>query len=596
MTISDNEEDENSITKIKERRGNGTYIFSDLSVMNPERLKQLEEAIILDHHKPLKFEGKHQYINPCNYKIDGAKELSGSLLSGILLHYIKDELIKDENVKLDKKIKKELNEKIDYLTMFALAGSKADQQKDEGINKTIYEYYINNQKLQKEDSPFFGYFTKTISYAIAESQIPLNLKYDVANNEQRKKFLFSQGYKKIGESTEKIRNELELLFVIDINKKQTGINKIILDTISEEKIEKINKEFREQYNKNLIEIAENGERLITNANGEYIDPIIEDYKDDEKRHKQRIQLADRLLFELGITEEHMNDLKGTTRYKRYTLLGQLEKRLIAFSDPRKRKENHELFKEHQHIITDQKSKLLKNKSIAEIANEMTAYSKMGEIDEELQINNKTIKTYGQLFMEAIVIELEGKYDPDDEKQQIVFKKLIDIKKQYNQTIHDGMELIEKWILNNDLKKLEQETLTETYSNTENRSRLIEIGKRAYLIQLDNLETELEKNIEFLRVMTGVFGGITAKSRILPEDYGVLFTSLETKEGLYKISARTNKAPGQEIHLGEFYEKMTKLKVTESGGGHPEAASCYIKKENLDKLGEQIKKEYVLNEK
>ncbi|MCF7865911.1 hypothetical protein K9L67_02540 [Candidatus Woesearchaeota archaeon] len=573
MTISNDEEHENSITKIKERMSDGTYIFSDLSVMTPKKLEQLEEAIILDHHKPLDFKGKHQYINPCNYGIDGAKELSGSLLSGLLLHYIKDELVTD--VKLDKKIEKELNQKIDYLTMLAIAGSKADQQKDEGINKTIYEYYTHNQKLQKEDSPFFGYFTKTIPFAIAESQIPLNLKYDVASNDQRETFLTSQGYTNNINVTRKIRQETDLLFATNIQKKQTGINKIILDTLSEKKIEKINEEFKKEYGKNLISTTKSGERYVTNSKGDFIDPIIEDYKDDEKRHTQRIILTDRLLYDLKIEKTHMNDVRGIERKK---LMKNLKKKILAFSDPRKKEENLEMFLEEQYIINNDTSKLLKYKSIAELANDMTAFSKMGE---------------GDLFMQAVSIELEGNYDPNDEEQQEIFRKLKTIKAKYNITIHDGMELIEDWIMNNDPKSLTESSLSNIYSQPENKSKLIEFGKGAYLLQLDDLEKELEQSKEFLRVMTGVFGGITAKSRLLPGEYGVLFTSLETEEGLYKISARTNKFPGQKVQLGDFYEQMTKLEITESGGGHPDAASCYVKKENLDQLGEYIKEQYVM---
>ena len=42
--------------------------------------------------------------------------------------------------------------------------------------------------------------------------------------------------------------------------------------------------------------------------------------------------------------------------------------------------------------------------------------------------------------------------------------------------------------------------------------------------------------------------------------------------------------------------MTKLGITESGGGHPEAASCYVKKENIDKLGQYIKDTYGIKDK
>lgn len=580
MSVKSDPESDESINKIKKEMGDGQYIFSDLNADRQKEFEKLSSAIIMDHHAPLDYKGKHTYINPCNYGFEGEKELSGSLLSALLLHYVTDKA--KENFGNDKKSKeklKEIDKKIDYLTMFALAGANADQQRTHGINKGIYDYYVEKNMLQKEDIPLFGYFTKTISYSIAESQLPINLKYDVANNKQTKSFLFYQGYKKSGESTKKIRDVLQRIFTININAKEIGVNQYGLNSLKESQVEAINSEFIQTYNKKLIETTDNGQRYITNKSGEYIEPIFVDFKDDEKRHNERILLADKLLNELKIEKKFMSKVHGK---ERISLKDNLKNRIKYFSDPKKLEDAIREFDEHQYIIKNQESKLINNRSLPELANDMTALSKMG---------------YGDLLMRLISYEIEGTFDPNNKQMMEDFQKKEAVKAEYNKVIHTGMNKIEKIILENGTRKINSgENLKNLICPKENElQRLVEIDKGIYLLSLESLKEEIN-NEHLLYTTTGVFGGLTAKSRMLPGDYGIIFTALKTKDGTYKISGRINPEPKQKVHLGKFYETTTELNITESGGGHPEAASCIIKEENLDKFITYAKEQLVWRKK
>lgn len=110
-------------------------IFTDIGNSHLERFSELDvPVIVLDHHdveeKIESKNGNHVFINPHNYGIDGAQEISGGSLSLLLSVYYND---------------------INWnLSVYGLAGAAADKQNIEGfkgLNKLILEEAVEREVL-----------------------------------------------------------------------------------------------------------------------------------------------------------------------------------------------------------------------------------------------------------------------------------------------------------------------------------------------------------------------------------------------------------------------------------------------------------------
>ncbi|MGM5485080.1 MAG: hypothetical protein ACQEP1_04375 [Nanobdellota archaeon] len=248
----------------------------------------------------------------------------------------------------------------------------------------------------------------------------------------------------------------------------------------------------------------------------------DDYRDDYKANEVRTKSANAELGRNGLSEpDHQCDIKDKgSLYKMY------KDNVIAFSDPAKRDDYLSMLKEPQYAVNS-KFGLVNGNSVSELANLMTALSSLG---------------HGELFLNTVSKELRG------EDVSYELDKIKEIHASYRGTISEMMGQVED--------KLWGEGLEE-------------ISEGVYHLNMDFID--LPVNVES---MIGKCGGLIAKGRYLPDNYGVLFTSYtKGNKGDVKVSGRVNQFPGHgDVDLGGLFSKHAALGLANSGGGHKEAAS------------------------
>ncbi len=156
------------------------FVFADIgsSLINPIQELTNNRSTILDHHTPSNKENNHHHLIPQLFNINGEKELSGSILSFELV----SELLKRlKKTIITKEQAKRINNTINKIIIYSLTGASADQQEIKGRNKEIIESLLNRKGgsyLKEVNSPFYGYYTKTLPKVLAEASNPrINMKF-----------------------------------------------------------------------------------------------------------------------------------------------------------------------------------------------------------------------------------------------------------------------------------------------------------------------------------------------------------------------------------------------------------------------------------
>lgn len=401
-------EGDDSLTDISSICEKNTYfIISDLGTLNPKEINKLNNeekinnALVIDHHKALELNEGLFNINPKLYGIN--EEMSASAISGFYAIYalekIKQDAIKE---KISKERISKIEEKINKLLLISIGGDKADMQGAKGPTKLLYEYLINQKKLEEISSPFYGYKTKPFNLVVAETDIPFNLMYKIPTKNALKE--------KIKISDKEYDNE-RLFFAIDL-KGDIGLNK----------------QYIESNGHDLREIMD-----------KYDLPIFFDtFTEDIKRHGERSELSNIFFNKYEIEgEKIIADM--SEREKKIKVIKELFKEnLNAFSDPLKLNEFIEQIYEQNYCAMEQRDVCIRSWSPSEQGNFMTALSKMGK---------------GDLFIKGVKREL-GIYQGDNKSDAILFSEINNVYENYKETIKNSMEQVES-ILFEELKEIKE---------------------------------------------------------------------------------------------------------------------------------------------
>lgn len=605
MSFVSDQESEDSATGVREKMGEGFYVISDLATLKPEHAQAIfGKGIIIDHHMPADFGEGFINANPSNHGFDGGNEVSASVGSALVMHYLFD-LIEDyhNNVTIPKhaddrqairNVRKQIKQQrdaLDYLTVFALAGSKADMQEDTGLNKAVYDYMIDRGVLEKVDFPHFGYSSKDLEKVLAQGSIPLNLKYHIASAKDiTGMFAHQFGIHKFKErkdyhdtKLEDFLDDYKSLFVreFDSEDKSLLINRAKLNSMTAGEVEDFDARFVEIAGRSFLDIVYDDENRMsvyvkTDRQGKsYFAETDEDcFNDDLKEGDKRITSAKLLLRNLEIDPElpfahQAGDLSGEEAEEVFADIKHKIDRLYrenieAFCPEELRSFYLEKLDRDQYFIT-KKEGILAGQTIAELANMMTAMSKL---------------EHGPDFMEVVNYEMAGNYGPE---HMTKLEAVRDFHNQYKGCVYTGMSSMERWILQDSSKKPQDRICKE-------------ITPSGFYMEMPEIE---EDNFQIdMRKMNGVLGGLAANVRLLPKNPAIFFTACEfegmvdgEKQKLLKVSGRYQEHPMfydpefhdyKDIHLGEFMSQF-------GGGGHKGAAACVIKADEGEYFMMQAKK-------
>lgn len=607
MSFSQDPESKDSAEGVKSKMGEGLYVISDLATLKPEEAqKHFGEGVIIDHHMPADFGPNFINANPSNHGFDGGAEVSASVGSALVMHYLFD-MIEDyhqtvtipdlgddrEAVRNVGKQIKSQRETLDFLTIFALAGSKADMQEDTGLNKALYDYMTERGVLEKIHYPHFGYSTKDMEKVVAQSSIPLNLKYTFATH----KDITGMFAQKFGVHTFKERkdyNNTDLddfltdykhLFVREYDDMDGSllVNRASLNSMTASELEDFDLAFSRLAGASFFEIEyDEGSNvpqvnIRTDREGDfYFGETDEDCfsEDDIKKGDNRITAAKHLLRARGLDPEKAFSKQSEGLDGEEFLESQEDFRkqvhflyadnIKAFCPPELREFYLKKLDQDQYFMTA-KEGIVADRTIAELANMMTAMSKLEKGDE---------------FMSILNYEVAGDLSS---RHQSELESIKGFHNHYRLCVFLGMSQMENTILYDGSKKPEDRVCKKLLPN-------------AFYMNIPEID-ESKFTID-MRKMNGVLGGLAANVRLLPNNPSVLFTGHEyegmyngEKTSLIKISGRYPEHPMfydpestdyVDIHLGEL---MTPF----GGGGHKGAAACVIRADEADHFMSQAKK-------
>ncbi len=293
------------------------------------------------------------------------------------------------------------------------------------------------------------------------------------------------------------------------------------------------------------------------------------WRDDEKRHGNRINITTRFLNErfIRIANEMGYDIRDLLTNKGFEAaegktnrIAQLtqshltrkglevlkhiaRENIKAFSDPDRKGEYLRRVEATQHIIRSPNNPLINGKTIKEAAHDLTAISKLRG---------------RHYYLRAI----EG----DEQAISVVGQ----LRNTYNEGIWNCMRYTEQELLNN---KDSTRILTPQISYMR-MDGLKPIFER--VIQKNGLPSDISLS---LPTIVGVIGGIAVNNKLIPNEYGLFLTAAPiiaynsltgTNEPALKVSARMSDHPKfEQIHLGELMDEYF------GGGGHRTAAATII---------------------
>lgn len=219
--------------------------------------------------------------------------------------------------------------------------------------------------------------------------------------------------------------------------------------------------------------------------------------------------------------------------------------LIKFADPELK--HHYLKKMHSYQSFIPNFGILGGLSVPEAGNLFTSLSKLG--------HGNLIKDYFESYF----------FSPENGGHLKNLESYIShYHKSYKQMIAAGMLQAEN-IVNNNLGM---------------------VGRETYSLNMDSYLHIEGFTPDILRKLVGVYGGLICNTRLLPNNYGVLFTRMSfNEEGkrFFKISGRYSDHPKYDaVDLGKLMENF-------GGGGHKGAASCVISADDLDDFHSEASK-------
>lgn len=547
MGFSKDKKSVENLSNLREILGEGKYIITDLATLNPQEAnKVLRDLLFIDHH-PLKegFDERFVVVNPHQEGINGSSELSASMVSTFVINRVY-EMIEGDFGK-DKKVKSGLNklrEELDYISLFGLAGSKADMQEDTGLNKAMYEYLQGRGLIKWVDCPFYGYSTKDAMKVWGQANPMFNFKYMVVDAKYLNK-AFARTFPNISGDRERLANSLyqDFRWAFSREEEGLGINLHYLNDLSDEKIGELNSQVEMLVGEKVVEISyEDGKRSLV-VGGSFKESVFE-VTDDVHKMESRVNIAQNLISDWGYEPEMPLSMQRGLSEK---LKGMFADSFIAFSEREDLDYSLSLLKKGQYVSRLEKE-LVKD-SIAEIANMMTSMSKL---------------ECGDIFMGAIDEVLDGVHDEGIKVGKSKISQVYEMHKKYKKYLYQSM------------RSLEDKLLT--------RDGLVVLGEDSYFMNVDFLKQCFEGDIE-LSKMNGVCGGIACNTKLLPSGKGILYTGT-TFKGMYderetqlvKISGRATQLPRYEG------VKINALMNVYGGGGHNNAAACVIP---LERLGDFI---------
>ncbi|MFW5746643.1 MAG: hypothetical protein ACOCWQ_03805 [Nanoarchaeota archaeon] len=585
------------------------YLFVDLAGARPaEVARHTAHAIILDHHISHPQAPGIHYINPNEHGFDGARELSGGVLSALLAHYLVDQYHQHQDAA--ESVREGLDQMLNVVTIFGLAGGNADQQGAKGLNKALYDHLLDQRIIREIPTPFFGFNSKPLAKVLAESNIPFNLKYQTVSPLALERELSSRFGRVNAEHMQEFYKEHKLLFAQKRTAADTpkgtrhpiGLNWQYLGAMTEqeteERVASINAAFHNLTGQDLLSVHHEMNPKTQKPFLEIDSPfdfVFENFTDDIRQHDLRATEAEvmlqrrdfptkktegeeevsttlRDLQEMSIPQK-CRDGRNTTYLDLFMRM--YHQNLRAFSDSAKQDVFLELFDTPQFNIEHMYSPLLHQTSIGELANTLTAMSKTG---------------FGDLLRRAALISADGTYEPTAtfrvasakgtqlQSHAALFGHISSVHQTYKMIIRASME--------------HMETLMQ------DDSKLDRLADGVYAVDVDSL-AEAISSIEGLPIQTsidlplinGVIGGIAAQTRLLPGHYGILMTTCTQSATTAKVSYRINPFPHQAVHMGEFLSGLRKERIVKSGGGHATAAACTVSRQDLPTLYQRTTQEY-----
>ncbi len=537
---------------------NNKYIILDLATLNPACAnKNLNDALIVDHHKPKQgFDPRFNIVNPHLNGIDGGKELSASMISTFIINRVY-ELVESEysHDKAFKPALKKLREDLDYISIFGIAGSKADMQEDIGLNKAMYEYLEGRGLLEKVNCPFYGYSTKESGKVFAQTSPMFNFMFRVPDKKDlnRKIARIFPNLSSDRESlVDRLYNDFSRVFVsCDTNgscSSNLEVNVPYVDSLPVKDIIKLNVLFEELTGSRAIDVNYDNGREDVSVCEPLVRSKFEGFDDDVKDMSRRVVLSEEMIRSLKYDPEKYLSRQRDLIDKFKEMIGQS---LLAFGDRDDLEWSLAKLEGQQYV--SKLDKELTQTSISEIANSMTAMSKL---------------ECGELYMNAIddVLNSTPKRAGVVSNTSAVLEK----SREYREYVYRGMQSLEERMLS---------------SNKE----LIKCDQRIYFMNLDFLEEAFDGNID-LKKMNGVMSGIASNVKLLPGGKGIFFTGVSfnqdyegKSQDLLKISGRATDSPMYEgVKINRFMEHY-------GGGGHGPAAACIIPKDRLDDFLKSISK-------
>ncbi len=561
--FSKNKDDPENLQILKEKMGHGKWIIADLATLDPDEANRtLEEMLFTDHHPHRKgFDKRFVTVNPDEHEIPGAKELSSAMNATLMINMLYDKIESDFKYTPDKKIRKKLNElreQLDYLSMFGISGSKADQQDDIGLNKPLYDYLSNRGLIEWIDSPFYGHTTKAAAKVWAQSTPFYNMKYEVPTKEDLNRIFTSTGLnlsKDRGKLIDELYDKFRWAFVykkvetddIENISKVKEINVPYLESLSIEEITELNELTTQLAGVNVVDYNPSSKNELEEikVNEPFEESSFSNFIDNISDMDGRIRIANRNLSRMKYNgEEHINLQKGLVD----KLKEEFRDNVIAFGDKEDLEFSLGKLKKGQYVC---KSDLpMVDTSIAEIANKMTAMSK---------------QDCGPLMLEAIDEVLDNTYT---KKISLGRSKITQVDERhglYRYMVAVGMEAVSKELVHR------------------NEERFKKLKKDISFCDLTFMKPIVGEVVD-LKKMNGVYAGLACETRLVPGGKGIFFTGVQETEiingkekKIIKISGRATDSPKYEnAHINS-------LMMEYDGGGHRTAAACVIPFEKLEEF-------------
>lgn len=531
------------------------FIISDLGSLESEMANgYVSDLLFVDHHGVRSgFDEHFVTINPNKHQIDGGRELSSAMQATMLLNMVYDRIEAENSSNGDERIKSNLNklrDRLDLISLIGLAGASADMQKEEGLNSVLFEYLEDRRIIEKYNSPFYGINSKSANKVMAQSDPVFNFKYFVPDREELEG-VFNKEFHSLNRSDKSKLSELydkfRWVFTTENLKKGSSsspkVNMVYLNSLSNDEVSELNSLVSSLTGNNLVEHTSGGLALTTR----FGESKFEGFTDNLVSNEKKIPIATDILKNAKVKGKKRSfDPDGSigkqSELSDY-LVSKFEDSVIAFGDVTERDYNLAKLRREQYVSTYALDII--GTSVAELANSMTALSKLG---------------YGDVFLDAIeeLIDL-GENSPKSLGKTNI-DRVLEEHHKYRLSVYNGMT-----------------AFTEKLSDSKVIQRIGNQSSRLVYCDMSFLEGEIAAEMPLEKV-NGVFLGIAANTQILPGGKVIAFGGVPVEingKEYVKISGRaTDCSEYIDINIRSLMEKY-------GGGGHKQAAACVIPQNKLD---------------